>query len=103
MVKMSIHEVVEMVAVRHRGVAAVRSVSVRGIMTATAMIRRTLRWKRRGDFKMMLHHLLAVLMMQVAVVQVINVPRVLNRSVATPRAVAVRMVLMQVLGHLVLS
>ncbi len=46
MMQVSIDEVIDMVAVRHRGMATALTMNVRRIMTRAMMLRRTFRWIR---------------------------------------------------------
>ena len=94
MVQVAIHQVVHMVAVRHRGMAAARSVYVgrivpRAVVRGRAPVRIRIRYLHA-----MFVDVVAVWMVHVAVVQVINVITMADRDVAA--AGAVNMIVMVV-------
>jgi hypothetical protein len=89
MVQVPFHQVVGVIAVGYGGVAAARTMLVAFIMAIAAMSRRANRRVRRADFKDMFFDLVAVLMMQVAVVQEIDVVAVLDAGVPAVRTVLV--------------
>ena len=67
MVQVAIHQIIHMVAVRHRFVAAVGAVSVGLMMSRTAMIRRAALRIRRGYLNPVIVHVIAVGIMQMAI------------------------------------
>jgi hypothetical protein len=89
----AVDEIVDVVPVRHRFVTAPRSVDVVRLVAAAVVARRTLVRIFRTDFKRMLVYVIAVRMMQMAVVQIIDVTVVLDCGMPTVRAM-----LMIVLG-----
>jgi hypothetical protein len=80
-------EIIDVVSVGHRLVAAARAVPVSGIMTATVVPRRALLRIRGADGDGVLVHMVAVRVVQVPVMEIIDMLRVLNRGVAATRAV----------------
>ena len=89
MVKMIVHQVINVVAVRNRLMAAVRAVLVTLLVRSTFMVRRAGRRVRRADRQGMFLDLAAILVVQVAVVQVIDVSIVLDGRVPAVGAVLV--------------
>ena len=89
MVQVAIHEVIDMIAVRHGFVAAVRTVSVLLLMGRTIVVRCAFLRIRRGHLDLMVVHMIAVSAMQVAIVKIIRVAIVLHSRVATIRAMLV--------------
>ena len=81
MVQMTLHQVVNMVAMRHGLVAAVSPVSVGLLMGAAAVVRRAFLRIRRAHFNLMVVHMTAVGVMQVAIVKIIGVAVVFHRGV----------------------
>jgi hypothetical protein len=99
-VQVPVHEIVHVIAVWYRGVAAVGTVHVAGIV-ATALVRGRATGRHRiRNLEGVLMHIARVLMMQMAVVQVVHVVVVLNARVAAARTVNVGVV--RVSGHVVL-
>jgi hypothetical protein len=93
MVQVPIYQVVGVVAVGNSGVAAVWAVLVVLLVTATIVVWRANGWVRRVDGQGMLLDRAAVLVVQVAVMQVINVPLMQNAGVPAAGAVLVRVTL----------
>jgi hypothetical protein len=81
MVQMTVHQVVNMVAMRHGLVATVSPVSVGVLMGAAAVVRRAFLRIRRAHFNLMVVHMIAVGIMQVAIVKIIGVAVVFHRGV----------------------
>jgi hypothetical protein len=81
MMQMTIHQVVNMIAMRHGLVAAVSTVSVRLVMGGAAVVRRAFLRIRRGHFNPMVIHMIAVSAMQVSIVKVIGVAVVFHCGV----------------------
>ena len=82
-VQMAIHQVINMVAMRHGFVAAVGTVSVGLPMGSAAVVRRAFLRIRSGDLNLMVVHMIAVSVMQVAIVKIIGVTVVFHGSVPT--------------------
>jgi hypothetical protein len=81
MVQMAIHQVVHMVAMRHDFVAAIGTVSVRLLIGGAALVRRAFLRIRRGHLNLMVVHMIAVGVMQVAIVKIISVAVVFHGGV----------------------
>ena len=94
MVKMPIHQIVNVVAVRHRFVPATRAMYVIGIVSPARVSRRAAGRIGVADLQRVLFDLaVRADMMHVTIVQVVDVVAVLN-----PGVFAVRAVLMVVIG-----
>ncbi len=88
MVKMAIHEVVDMVAMRDRLMTAARSMDVRSIVPAASMPSRTLIRIARGFFDgVLLDRPRRSLMVQVPIVQVVDVVAMFDCRVSAGLAV----------------
>jgi hypothetical protein len=101
MMQPSIHEVIEMVTMRHRFVPAGRAMLVRA-----AHLRCALHGIGGVDGDGMLVDMILVHVMEVAIVQIVNMTIMANGCVAAVRAMlmgVVRMVLLGAGGHGVLS
>ena len=72
-VQMTIHQVINMVAMRHGFMTAVGTVSVGFRMAGAAVVGRAFLGIRRSYFNLMIVHMIAVSVMQVAIVKVIRV------------------------------
>jgi hypothetical protein len=81
MVQMAAHQVVNMVAMRHGFMAAVCAVSVLLFMGRAAVVRRAFLRIRRGHLDPMVVHMIAVSVMQVAIVKIIGVAVVFDGGV----------------------
>ena len=99
MVQMAVHQVINMIAMRHGFVAAVGTVSVLLLMSRAIVVRRAFLRIRRGHLNLMVVHMVAVSVMQMAIVKIIrvaivfhgNVPAVWAMYVAVgPRVLLVR-------------
>jgi hypothetical protein len=90
MVQMAIHQVINMVAMRHGFVAAVGTMSVR-LLGGTAIVRSTFLRVRCAHFNLMIVHMIAVGVMQVAIVKIIGVAVVLHGGVPAVWAMHVAM------------
>ena len=93
-------EVVRMVAVRHRGVTATRPVGVRLVVCAAPMRWRAGPWVRTADADPTLIDVIAMHLVQVAVMQVVDVPLVANGGVPAAAAVDVCMAVVRCVSHL---
>ncbi|WP_277043388.1 hypothetical protein [Caballeronia mineralivorans] len=87
MVQVAVDEIVDVIPVRHRFMAAPWSVNVARLVTAAA--RRAFVRIFGAHFELMLVYMIAVRMMQMTVMQIINVIVVLDRSMSTVRAMLV--------------
>ena len=96
MVQAPVHQVVNVVAVRHRLVAAVRAVLVAGVVATLILAVCALVGVAGGDFQAVLldHVALAGRVMQMAVVQVVHVVAVFDGGVAAVGTVFVVVVVM---------
>jgi len=90
MVQMAIHQVINMVAMRHGFVAAVGAMSVR-LLGGTAIVRSAFLRVRCAHFNLMIVHMIAVGVMQVAIVKIIGVAVVLHGGVPAVWAMHVAM------------
>jgi hypothetical protein len=81
MVQMAIHQVIYMVAMRHDFVAAIGTVSVGLLIGGAALVRRAFLRIRRGHLNLMVVHMIAVSVMQVAIVKIISVAVVFHGGV----------------------
>ncbi|APA90320.2 hypothetical protein BJG93_32410 (plasmid) [Paraburkholderia sprentiae WSM5005] len=84
MVQVAVDEIVDVIAMRHRFMAAPRSVNVARVMAAAA--RRALVRIFGAHFKPVLVYMIAVRVMQMTVMQLINMIVVLDRSMSAVRA-----------------
>lgn len=98
MMQVTIDQVVQMVAMRHSGVPAIRSMHVVCIVTRTVM-RYTALWIGSRYFDYVLIVMVFVGTVQMAIVQIAGVISVLHRNVPAFRAVFVRVVFVDVVGH----
>lgn len=92
MMEVPLHEVVGVIAVRHRLVAATRPMLVTRVVGAAVVIRGTRRRVLRANRQRVLVHVVSVGVVQVSVVQVIGVAVVLNRRMAALGTVLVAVV-----------
>ncbi|MBN3724170.1 hypothetical protein [Burkholderia sp. Ac-20379] len=88
---MAIDQIIDVIAVRYRFMAAAGAVDMPRFMTRALVVRRALIGVAAAHLDDVLVDMIAVRMMQVAVVEVIHVVAVLDRGVAAIRAVRVRM------------
>lgn len=89
MMQVSIHQVIEVIPVRYRLMAAVHAVNVRLIMTGTLVALRAFLRVRRAYFDAVVVHMVAVGVVQVPIVKVVHVAIVLHSGMATVRAMLV--------------
>jgi hypothetical protein len=102
MVQMTIDQVVDMVAVRHGLVAATRTVLVAPLMAAAIVTGRAGVGIGRAHLDHVFVEMVAVRVMQVAVVEIVHMIAVPDRGVAAARTVLVRVVMMDfvlAVGH----
>src|SRR6516164_254630 len=90
MVQVAVHEVINVVSVRHGFVAAARTMLVPLLMLAASVIGSAVRGIRAGDRQLMLLDAALGPVVQMAVVEVIDVALVLDGGVAAIQAVVVR-------------
>ena len=91
MMQVAVDEVIDVVAVRDRRMSTAFAMHVRRVVCPTLVRRRAaVRVGRRNSQGVFLDNF-ALLVMQVAIVEIVGVPIVLNGDVATTRAVLVGM------------
>jgi hypothetical protein len=93
-VQVAVHQVIGVVAVRHSFVAAARAVLVRLGVSAAVVAGSAIRRVSCVDRQSVLLHPAAGVVVQVAVVEVIDVPFVLDAGVPAAGAVLVRVIRM---------
>ena len=92
MMEASINQIVHMITMWNGGVAAIRAMNMLRDMFGGGKIRSAFVGIGGSDGNRMFVHVVAVRMMQVAVVEIIHVPLVLDGDVPASRSVDVRMV-----------
>lgn len=92
--EMSVDEIVDVISVRNRFMAATGTMLMPGLVTGAEVIRRTSRRIGVTHLDHVLIDVIAVRLMQVAVVQVVDVIAVLDGDMAAAGAVNVGMTLM---------
>ena len=90
-VQATVDEVIDMVSVWHGRVAAIRSMNMSNLMPFVAVLGRAAIGIGRIYLNNVLVGVVAVRMVQVAIVKIVDMVTVLNRGVAASRAVNVRM------------
>ena len=98
-VQVTVDEVVHVVAVGHRLVAAARTVDMVGLVAAALVVGRTGAGVGIGHFHSMLIHMVPVGMMEMTVVEVVDVPVVQDGRVAAVGAVLVFVILVLFAVH----
>ncbi len=96
MVQMAVHDVVGVIAVRDRLMAAIGAMFVRFFVSAAIVGRSASRRVGGGDFKRVLFDRAALQVVQVAVVQVIDVSLVHDARVSAGRTMLMRVTFMMV-------
>jgi len=96
-VEMALHQVVGVIAVRHGFVAAAGAVLVCAVVAAAGVLGRACAWVLLTDGQDVFFHILAIHVVEVAVVQVIDVAVMLDGGVAA--AGTVLMVVVRVRCH----
>ncbi len=91
-VQVAVDQVIDVIAMRHRLMAAAGTVDVILVMAATAVSRRTLGRVGRGYRQLVLLNHSRFLMVQVAIVQVIDVAFVDDARVTATRSVLMGMI-----------
>jgi hypothetical protein len=100
----AIDQIVDMLAMRYRFMAAIRPVCMALRMACTLMFRRAAFRIGRADFYYVLIDMVAVQVMQVPVMQVIDVPIVHDTGMAAFRTMRMSMIFMlwqDTIGHFV--
>lgn len=100
MMQPAVHQIVDMIAVRNGLVTASRTMNVTVLMSRMTKLRRAFVGIVGADFDHMLLNDIATLMMQMAVVQVVDMIAVSDRDMAARGAVLVRVISVNVLRHL---
>jgi hypothetical protein len=90
--QMSVDEIVDVVTMRDGLMAAARTMDVVGLVRVAAVVRRALLGVLVGDLEAVLLDLAALLVVEVAIVQEIDVVVVLDRGMTAARAMVVRVV-----------
>ncbi|MCR6475192.1 hypothetical protein NU688_03400 [Variovorax sp. ZS18.2.2] len=90
MMKVTVNQVVDVIAMRHGFVAAVGTVNMPCLMTRAAMVRRALIGIRDRDFKGVFVHVAVVHVVQMAVMQIVDMVTVRDGGVAARRSMLVR-------------
>jgi hypothetical protein len=97
MVQMAIHQVIHVVAVRDGGMATIRAVHmILGVTVACMSTGARCRIDRRDFQCMLLDNAVRCLMMQMAIMQIVDVIAVLDRGVPAVRAMDVVVMFMSV-------
>ena len=91
MVQVAVHQVIHMIAVGNLLVATGRAVAMILLMPSAFVLRRASREVGRRDLQDVVIHVVAMNVMEVAIVQVIRVAVVLDGNVAAPWSVLVSM------------
>ncbi len=94
MVQVAVHQVIHVVAVGNRLVAALRTMAMILLMAATGVLGRASSGVGRGDLQDVVINMVAMNVVQMAIVQVIGVAIVLDGGVAATRTMLVGMSLM---------
>jgi hypothetical protein len=92
MVQVPIHEIVDMIAMRHGLVSAAGTMDMARLMAGTAVIRRAGVWVRFRHLDHMLVHMVAMRMVQMAIMQIVDMVAVPQGGVAATGAMRVAMV-----------
>lgn len=83
MMQMPVHKIIDMVAMRNRGMSAIGAVPMALVVSAAGMRRRALCGIRRTDCQSVFFDNRSIHMMEVAIVQIIDVPFVNDSRVST--------------------
>jgi hypothetical protein len=100
MMQVPIHDVIDVIAVRHRLVPAARTMNMTRPMP-TASVRRcaAIRIRRRNRNGVLFHRTIPIRVMKMPVVNIVHVSLMLDLRVATTRAVLMIVPLMTMLTH----
>ena len=105
MMQVSIDQIIDVIAMRHGFVSAARPMHVSGVMPRAAVLRRAGIGIGRGHLDHMLVDMIAMGMMQMAVMEVVHVTAMLHGRVPATGAMDMRMVGMRrvlAVGHVAL-
>ena len=98
MMQMAIDQIVHMVSVGHRFVAASRSVHMAGVVTTAAVLRCAPVGVGCGDLDHMLIHVVTMDMMEMPIMQIVDMAIVIDGSMPAIRAVHMRVIAMLGIG-----
>jgi hypothetical protein len=100
MMQVAAHQVIDVIPVRHRLVAAARTMNVIGGVAGTRVLRRAAIRVCRGDRKHVFVDMIAMHMVQMAVMQIVDVTVVADRNMAALRSVPmVVVIVLQAIRH----
>ena len=91
-VQMATDQIVDVVAMRHRLVAASRSMPVGGVVSAAAMVRRAAIGISGAYSNDMLIDMVVMRVMQMAIMEIVGVSIMANRNVAATRPMRMRVI-----------
>jgi hypothetical protein len=86
----AVHQIIDMIAVRHRLVTAARAMDMAWLMTSATMVRRASIWVCRGHLDDMLIDMVVFDMLQMTILKVVNMTTVTYGGVPAIRAVHMR-------------
>jgi hypothetical protein len=92
MMQVVINQIIHMVSMRHRLVAASWSMHVAWVVSGTAMLRSTLVGIRRGNLDDVFIDVVAMDMMEMPVVQIVDMAPMMDGCMPATRAVNMRMI-----------
>lgn len=93
MVQSTVDQIVDMISVRHRGMPAARAVHVPSLMRGGRLARRAAIRIRVAHLELMLDdHSVRILMVQMAIVQIVDVALMRDPHMTAPGTVLMRMV-----------
>lgn len=87
---MAVHQIVDMITVRHRLVTAARAMDMAWLMTSATMVLRASIWVCRGHLDDMLIDIVAFDMLQMTILKVVHMTTVTYGGVSAIRAVHMR-------------
>lgn len=94
MMQMVAHQIIDVIAVRHRLVPTTRAMPVCGIVSLAGMIGGAGQCICYGNLHSVFVHVIAMGMVEVTIVQVVNMIAMTDGGMATARAMPVRMIRM---------
>jgi hypothetical protein len=97
--QVAIHQIVHVVAMRHSFMPAIRPVYMPGLVPAAIMSARAISRILRRYRQHMLVKVSFMRMMQMPVMQIVDMPFMLNRCMPAPGPVNVRMIFVYVMFH----
>ena len=92
MMKVAIDKIIDVIAMRHRFMSAARAMHVTRLVAAAAVVQRASIGIFRTYLNDMLVNVIAMLMMEVAIMQIVDVIAVTNRCMATAGAMPMVMI-----------